>query len=339
LDEFKKSDGTAITTHRRLENMDTSKYDLVIVDEDIILSTVITNRGTISISNLKKLLKKIAPNNPLRMKIQKILKHIKKDGEELFSLPRINYDKESYGDIKMTIDIPAFCSATCFCYRKASDKENNLKEDCICFQKPVNFKKNTKYIMVSATVNETICEYYFGKENVEFHECKMAEYMGTLNQFFDKPMSRACIANDPGIIDRIKKWSGFEYTITFLKYLFGDLHFGNTAGCDYLKGKNIDVIGTPHQPEWIYKLFAYSLGHKVNEKLKNRTVDHNGYRFQFMTYKDEFLRAIQFYIIESELEQAIGRARLLREYCIVNLFSNFPVRQANFMRSMYDNAN
>jgi hypothetical protein len=40
------------------------------------------------------------------------------------------------------------------------------------------------------------------------------------------------------------------------------------------------------------------------------------------------LRDIQFYMIESELEQAVGRARLINNDCTVNLFSNFPIGQA-----------
>ena len=117
----------------------------------------------------------------------------------------------------------------------------------------------------------------------------------------------------------------------------GELHFGNCAGCDTLKGKNIDVIGTPHQPEWIYKLFAYSLGYDVDDSLKpNTVVVHNGFRFRFMTYADATLRAIQFYMIESELEQAVGRARLLRCDCTVNLFSDFPLKQATLKESEYD---
>ena len=131
-------------------------------------------------------------------------------------------------------------------------------------------------------------------------------------------MSRACINKDPTVIDRIKKWSGFKHTISFKKYQCGDLHFGNTAGCDYLKGENIDVIGTHHQQEWIYKIFAYSLGLDcdINGKLKTTTVDHNGYRFCFTTYTDKLLKDIQFYIIESELEQAVGRKIIKNElYC------------------------
>ena len=47
-----------------------------------------------------------------------------------------------------------------------------------------------------------------------------------------------------------------------------------------------------------------------------------------MTYRDELLRTIQFHLIESELEQAVGRARTLTERCNVRVYSNFPLRRA-----------
>ena len=103
-----------------------------------------------------------------------------------------------------------------------------------------------------------------------------------------------------------------------------------------MKGKDITIIGTPHQPEWIYKLFAYSIGSKIDEKASNMTVLHNGKLFQFNTYQNEALREIQFYMIETELEQAVGRARLLRCDGTVTLFSNFPLRQAVMKKSEYD---
>jgi hypothetical protein len=206
---------------------------------------------------------------------------------------------------------------------------------------PVHFKPDTKYIMVSATVDKTICEYYFGRDNVEFYECSRAKNVGTLNQYYDKSMSRAFIDKDTTVIERIKKWSGFECTVTFMKYETCDncMHFGNTAGRDEWKGKNIDVIGTYHQQEWIYKLFAYSIGLEFDLEASinpNAIVEHNGYRFRFATYEDKALQDIQFYMIESELEQAVGRARLLRCDCTVNLYSNFPLRQANLKISEYE---
>ena len=295
LDDFNNSTGHAITTHKRLLNMDASKYDVVIVDEDIIYGSIVPNRAEISISDLRKLLKKIPGNSPLADKIREVLKRIKKD--EFFSLKKIKYDEDAYEDIPMAVDISSFCLAKHFCYRKVSDGENNMKDDCICFFRPVRFNKNVKHIMLSATVDETICKYYF-KDNMKFAECKKARYEGTLNQYYDKSMSRACIDKDPGILDRIRKWSGFNHAISFLKYGLDDRHF---------------------------------------EGIKPNTVVVNkGYKFRFTTYDDERLRAIQFWMIESELEQAVGRARLLRKNCIVNLYSNFPISQSNLKKSEYD---
>ena len=338
LEEFKAYDGNAITTHRRLASLDLGKYDLVIIDEDIIYSTVIPNRETVSLHELKKIKKELSSKDPLAKKIKKIINEAK--NSEFFTVDGIEYDKEEYGSIKTEANIPGLCSANHFCYRGAPDQEDDFTEDCVSFDIRVKFPKGTKYIMVSATVNQDICNYYFGENNVRFYACREAEIKGTLNQYGDRPMSRSFMTEKPDIISRIKKWTGVKHTISFKKFehqYAGDLHFGNCAGCDTLKNQDIDVIGTPHQPEWIYKLFAYSLGFDVDEKLKpNTTVVHNGYRFRFTTYDDTALRTIQFYMIESELEQAVGRARLLRCDCTVNLFSNYPLRQAVLKKSKYD---
>jgi len=344
LDEFRKFEGHAITTHKRFLTMDVSKYDLVIIDEDILLGSIIQNKIDISVSELKRLKKKTAPGDAAGKKADKALEYIKAEDKisDFFSLPAIDYDKADDG-IAMGVDIPSFCSATRFLYRRASDAENKIGEDCITFIQPVEFKPNTKYIMVSATVDETVCEYYFGRDNMEFHGCKKARHEGTLYQDYRRSMSRSDIRKAPGIIEQIKRWSGFKHTISFKKfmeYYQGELHFGNCAGCDYMKGKNIDVIGTPHIPEWIYKLFAYTIGCEFDTEANIRpglTVEHNGWRFRFTTYEDEVLRAIQFYIIESQLEQAVGRARLLRNDCTVNVFSNFPLKQAIMREFEYDN--
>ena len=333
-DTFKESGGHAITTHKRFLTMDTGGYDLVIVDEDIIFNTVIPNKADISIDDLKRLKKELSPASPLARKINRILKYIKSD--EFFTLKGTPYN-EVYADITMAVDIPALCSASHFCYRK--------EDDCVSLLKPIRFNPNAKFIMVSATVDERVCEYYFGGK-MKFYECANARNVGVLDQYYGRSLSRSDIDRDTVIFRRIKDWSGFEHTISFKKHLLaglydGELHFNNCAGCDYMKGENIDVIGTPHQPEWIYKLFAFSLpglDFDINARLKPGTiVEHNGWRFRFMTYEDKALRDIQFYMIESQSEQAVGRARLLRCGCKVNLHSNFPLRQANMKASDYDN--
>jgi len=355
--KYEEHSGHTITTHRRLLNMNEkalAEYDVVIIDEDIILGSIASNQCEIPISLLRKIYKKATiprhKSHSQKMLAKKVLKILhRKKTETLLSLPSFEWDDDADGDgkkndkedvdgIPALTDIPSFCLAEHFIYRKASEEEN-LSEDCIVFLKPWKFK-NIKYIMVSATVDKDICEYCFGKHKVKFYECKTARYLGEINQYPKKSMSRSCIDGNPGILDKIKKWSGFEHMITFKKYGIGDMYFGNAIGCDHLKGQDIDVVGTPYQVEFVYKLLPFTLGLDIAEDIKMKThlVTHNGYRFYFKTYDEDqdVLRKFHFWMIESDLEQAVGRARLLRKRCIVNLFSNFPIRQAVMKEFEYE---
>jgi hypothetical protein len=153
-----------------------------------------------------------------------------------------------------------------------------------------------------------------------------------------KSMSRASIGDDPMIFKYLVKIFEVDKVITFMKYSIGEFHFGNTEGCNLYEGQDILVIGTPHHAEFVYKLFAFSLGLAFDDEAemkRDRIVTHNGYKFPFTTYDDEELRAIHFWMLESELEQAVGRARLLRRPCTVNLFSNFPLCQAVMKADKY----
>lgn len=66
-----------------------------------------------------------------------------------------------------------------------------------------------------------------------------------------------------------------------------------------------------------------------------RKVRNEYYSFQMMTFENKLMQELQFYFLESELEQAIGRARLLRFDCTVFLFSNYPCRQAEIVQDDY----
>ena len=213
-------------------------------------------------------------------------------------------------------------------------KEGKLKEDTIAFLKPAEFPAE-KYIMVSATADRDICRQFFGEDNVNFYECKKAEYMGTLNQYPQRSMSRSSIKSDQGIVRRLMKRFGMsgDRVITFMSQNIGELHFGNTEGSNALEGEDILVIGTPYHAEFLYKLVAFAMGMDFDEdeEMEFQIAEHNGYRFQFKTYQNEDLRAVQFWMLESELEQAVGRARLLRNECEVHLFSNFPLSQSKII--------
>jgi len=55
-------------------------------------------------------------------------------------------------------------------------------------------------------------------------------------------------------------------------------------------------------------------------------IEYNGFRFMFYCFDKEELRKIQLALIESDLVQALGRARTLRTNSTVELYSNFPLR-------------
>lgn len=344
LTKFYKADCHVFTTHSRLLTLDyweLKKYDAIIIDEDIVLNCMIRNQVGIPISKLEKVLDEIDSNSDLAKKIIAAVAAAKT--KSWFTLSNIVYDS-AYDGISMGIDIPSVCHAEKIYFKKQIDENNLLEshnqEDSIVFFKPFRLNNKVKYIMLSATANKKICNCYFGASRVEFYNCKRAKYVGVLNQYDKNTMSRSDMDKNHGIIAKIKKITGFVDTITFKKYGKGNCHYGKTTGIDILKGKNVDVIGTPHQPIWIYKLFAYTMGLRFDEnaKLKYQIVRYNEFGFWFMTFDNdnELLRNIQFWMIESELEQAVGRARLLRENCTVNVFSNFPLKQAHSKKFEYD---
>lgn len=342
-----RSKGNLITTHRYMMNMGSKRlntYDLNIIDEDLIYKSYITNQCSIPILRLREELSGLLRRLPflgeqdkqLFGKIEEILErsktqsYIKMDSvqwREPLQTDDIIDDKfmtESF------FDKSAFCMAEHF-YVRHTTEDKNLKEDIVVFIKSF-ILKNANYIMLSATANEKICQQFFGSDNMVFHNCKQVKYKGNLYQFPGRSMSRSSIASDKDVVGSIMKAMGFnnQNTITFANQGIGETHFGNTDGLNTMEGKDLLVVGTPYHPEFLYKLVAHNLGFlfNENEKMSLQHISHNGYKTWFRTFEDENLRAVHFWMIESELEQAVGRARLPRYDCNVYVFSNFPLRQA-----------
>lgn len=329
---LKNFKGSVITTHRYLLSMDEERlkaFDAIIIDEDIIFKSIIPNQGEVPVARLEKLLAKTTDSR-LSQKIKSLLRKAKVQSS--IELDSLEWDDED--DKLYSFDLPSFCQAEQF-YVRRSDKELNLKEDAIVYLKLPEFFKDIKYIMVSATVDEGICRQYFGWDRVDFYECKRAKYQGPLCQYPGRSMSRSSISSDPGIVRRLMNRFGMDEgrVITFLREKIGNLHFGNTEGSNTLEGQDIHVVGTPYHADFLYKLAAFTMGldFDEDEEVEPQVVTHNGYRFRFTTFHNEDLRHLQFWMIESELEQAVGRARLLRNPCKVHLFSNFPLSQAKMV--------
>ena len=336
----RNSKGCLITTHRYMLTMDKrrlNEFDTVIIDEDILFKSIFTNQGEITISALGKL-KQDTSDPRLRRKIKELLAQVKV--RSCVRLDAFEYDIEddvaiSKDKKSIPLDIASFCAASHFYVRKA-ERERNLKKDTVSFLKP-SALKDRKYIIVSATADEDIYRQFFGPDRaVVFHECKQAQYMGKLLQYPDKTMSRSSIDNNKGIVKRLMKLFSLDksHVISFKKENIGFLHFGNTEGSNALEGQDILVVGTPYHADFLYKLIAFTLGYDFDEdeEMTPQVIYRNGYRVRLNTYKDEDLRKVHLWMMDSELDQAAGRARLLRHDCTVHLFSRYPMKQAEIVK-------
>ena len=196
------------------------------------------------------------------------------------------------------------------------------------------------YIMLSATANEEICSKTYGNMSFCFHECAKVKYKGKVRLYADKTYSRTCLKNDPELIEKIAEKHTDECFISFMSEMNNipvpiadKLYYGKALGTNSFAGRDITIIGTPHVPEYVYKLFAAELNHDTASSLAVRKAEYANYEFELMTFDDPFLKEIQSYIISTELEQAVGRARLISNDCTVSLYSSFPVEQAEIAAS------
>ena len=306
-----------VTTHKKLLNnkSDAIREYEIIVDEDILFSAV-KNTCTVSIDDVLKI-------QDIE-KAEKLLENIKNGADDYMFMERcsayVPYEKLVKRGIESNVN--AFLSSTA-----VAIKNNTIS----CFVPPELVRH--KYTVLSATANENIYKMVFPHLPVQCFKCKEAAYVGELIQDCTRSYSRRDIDSDVDFFENIQKESlDFKHIITFKKYKDKSnnciIHFGNSEGCDFLKGQNLIVAGTPHNDEVVYKLIATSLGIRTEEKMKFLEVENENYRFWLHTYKNAKLREIQLYFIESELVQAVGRARLLRYNCKVKLYASFPLPQA-----------
>ena len=107
--------------------------------------------------------------------------------------------------------------------------------------------------------------------------------------------------------------------------------FGAAEGLNGFQGSDLVVIGVLNRPDYVYKLLAVALGNKLGLdttlELANQRVQRNGFEFGAFTFDNELLQEIQLSMVETELEQAVGRARLVSQDCQVDLYTNIPLLQ------------
>lgn len=199
--------------------------------------------------------------------------------------------------------------------------------------------ENKTVIIMSATASETIyTNMGFDCEIVDLGKVKMA---GKIVQDTTYSLSKQSLINHIGVVSE-KVGNLPVITFSDLKSKFknpvSNMHFGNCAGYDDLNGKDIAVVGTFNRPLFVYVLIALALEQNIEMKSikpETKEVKYNGYKFQLNTWENKFITAVQMDLINSELVQATGRARALRQDCTVHLYSGFPLRDtSSFSRGM-----
>jgi hypothetical protein len=208
---------------------------------------------------------------------------------------------------------------------------------------------------MSATANRELYRKVFKNTDVVFHDCGSVENIGNIIQF-NVNASRNFIERVPEFYDivkaRVKKFIQQKNPnmdideidekvekmpiISFKafkdKIPDAEHWYGKNAGTNKYTGQDIIVAGTPHYPEFVYKLLAYTLGFDFNKGANFRYQqvirDEYKYDFWFTTFDDKVLQNIQFHLIGSEIEQTVGRARLNRNNCTVYLFSDLLLNQS-----------
>ena len=212
--------------------------------------------------------------------------------------------------------------------------KDKLNPNIIHFYKIQRLPDDKKIIILSASPQCFIYEKLFG-ERVEIISFPEVKGVGYICQHTNKSYSRRSLKSSKA--NEIKSLLKSENFITFKdeKARIGDvpyeIHYGMTTGIDLLKGQDLTVIGTPHFNPICYELIACAIGHQigVDNKITEQRVIRKGLRYMFPTFEDEVLREIQISLIESELIQAVGRARTLRTKATVHLYSNLPLTIAN----------
>lgn len=340
-----------ITTHKRLLFTEFPNHHTYIIDEDII--PTVFEIGSFTSADLRRLIHFNRNSNQKDITVlESLLEDVSSFGAYLrYVQPKkkLGYELfEDYNSIRDALRVlspkqdgailPFFtCDHFIVDLMDETDPNGDRR---VYYIKRHLLPSDKKYILMSATANIRLLECAFTRVN--WCDISNVEHQGERFQVSDLSLSRSSLSSKHNqkhvsiIVDYLSEVD----TISFKKYahLFkkpSPLYFGKCSGSDIHNGDDIGVVGTPHVPTFVYRLMAASLGVKINTsdyELKELTVVHNGYKFRFMTFENESLRSIQFYFIESELIQATGRNRGLRNDSKCFLFSNFPLSGFEQMR-------
>ncbi|HYF75447.1 MAG TPA: hypothetical protein VD757_02565, partial [Candidatus Nitrosocosmicus sp.] len=348
-----------LATHEKMLHIKNRSIRTVIVDEDIMMDSVF-NRGSINIKDIKQAIRLAVgiQDKAAREALIKTLESVKSIVEDspmdiVMEMPIIDMDDKKQKEIDKLIasNYSSFEGNLIDFFN--CDYYEKIEDDTIKFNSnraAKVFAADRKYIILSATASEKLYELLC-PGRVRFNDIGLVASTGTISQYAKKSYSRYDYRqNSEKFIHEVKEKTKDLPVITYkmlsnrrdiniAKIATEDgkdypLYFGATAGIDGLKGKDIAIVGTPHLTNDEYLLTARCLGLKpklAEQMMEYQRIFRNGYEFWFFTFEHEIMQEIQLWMIESELVQAVGRARALREDCEVIILSNLPLEVSNII--------
>jgi len=338
---MRKGGTTCLVTHDKFlrSRLDTSVYNGVIIDEDILGKTI--HSDSCAVSDLRQLLR-IGGGDAFVESVLDSAPEILHPRPHVVStvqsklIDLLVENPDRFGTNVLSLFDCAFYTQT---------RVNNVDTICYCSEPTL---PTGKVIVLSASANEEIYRRAFRNRGLHVWRAPQAEHAGEIIQIC-YPMSRHKLSGEKAeeLCRAVESITGDIPVISFKALQRSELlktmpnwYFGNLEGLDELAGQDIAIVGANHRPEVVYHMYAAALGHKptrLESHLSYQTVVHNGYKFSFMTYdEDSFLRTIQMWLLESDLVQAVGRARTLRNDCIVHVFSDLVLKQATQVMTLDD---
>lgn len=331
LEKVMSSNNTVLLTHARAIESGIDK-ELIVFDEDPIKDLL--HMGSMYLTDL------MLVNNQLRNSC--ITDFISTASSiavgEVGKVPFMAFDEDELSETIIRQDIGSDIYSFMLSDYFIIDKLDKNKVHYI----RLNELPDRKTIIMSASPILTLYKSLYG-QRIKVIDLSNIAIAGQIIQHTDHSYSRSSL--DDRLIEELEQKLGDTHVITFQKIKhrlnndgsIPNMHFFNTQGYDGLNGQDIAVVGTPHLNDVVYKLFANAVGMDVNETcdMQTRLVEHNGFRFYFKTLESDDLRQIQLEMIESELIQAVGRARVLRNECTVEVFSNLPLQQAQLVNQVF----
>lgn len=324
--EVRSTSKTILSTHKR-GLFDTTYSEVLIFDEDPLNS--ILELEKCKLNDLKSLEFDLKYST-----IKPIIEEL--EGSDLDRIYQSNTGNVNLDEVSNAIkDSEGLNSNLLRFFQSSSYCRSSYQQDVINYCVRQDLPNNCKVIIMSATAKVEAYKALYG-ERVKVIDISNVEQAGKVIQFSDRSYSRTSIESlsKEALMERFKG----EKVITFERYkdlienAVEGMYFHNTEGFDSLKGQDLTVFGSPHLPEIVYKFYAHEFGWEVSNagyEMKTRLVERNGFRFPFTTFGDVRLQNLQLDLVESEILQAVGRARTLRTPAVVKVYSNLPLALAD----------